>query len=997
MLFLNSWLLLGLAAVAVPILIHLLNRRQARVEPWGAMQFLLRSMISRRRRLLLEELLLMACRCLLVALTALALARPFIPAGSRMPWMVVLPAAMLAVGLLGASYALAPYPVWRRRLLALAALLALLAVGSVLLERWLNLRRFGRTSQRDIALVIDGSSSMLMTVGGKTNFQRALDEAQQLVQAAPRGIAFSIVVGGAVPSVLAPVPVTDRRHLLRLLSEALPVHGTMPALDTLAVAATTLAQGYQGAKQIIVIGDGQRIGWETGDPESWAHLRAAFARLPSKPQVVWRRLPLPATIRNAAIGGITFSRPVIGTDRPVQVDVTVANVGTESVTPRAVRLRVGDRTQVDRTVGQLEPGVSRTVTFLQTFDRAGSAVVEAALEVDDELPADDRAVRVVQVLQRLRVLVLDGEASSRLLERPAAFLALGLLPDAARLRPDVPAGRAPATPPAAQANLLVEPVVMPATALATRQAFDDYAVVILADVPRLPLAAAEDLGAFVADGGGLLLTLGRRADAAFYNGWRASGERILPLTLAEFQVATPTNRPTLDMATLTHPALRAMAAASDLEGAAVEQWWRLADDDALAQVGVRLSDGSPLVVEKRLGRGRIVQLPLSLEPAAGTLVTRHSFVPFVHELVYHLARPVAVALNTRPARSLTLNLSDRTAERQSVGGGLLGEYFVDGRMRRAALVRTDPTVAFDWGTGAPGPGVRADNFSVRWTGSLLPPRTATYRIRASADDAVRLWLDGKALLAAAGEASVELVGGRRYDLRVEYQESGNTAQVRLEWEAPDLPRQVIPADRLSPARGRSVNGAAATVETTLKGPDAQPIKAQYAVAADSLTLQVNRSLPPGLYRAQVPAALAPRLAPITDRDGSVPFAVLVDSQESLLDPLGLDETDFIRQYVDFLVAGAFEDVLRALRGNAFGRELWRLLTLAVLVLLVLETALTRWIALQRRTGEEGEVTFEESRGPSEQFRRELARVRGEPASPPSQGSGSSPSESARVD
>ncbi|MEE2990197.1 MAG: BatA domain-containing protein, partial [Planctomycetota bacterium] len=64
MTFLNTFILAGLAAVSIPIIIHLFTRRKARVVEWGAMQFLLDSLIHRKRRVLIEEAILMALRCL---------------------------------------------------------------------------------------------------------------------------------------------------------------------------------------------------------------------------------------------------------------------------------------------------------------------------------------------------------------------------------------------------------------------------------------------------------------------------------------------------------------------------------------------------------------------------------------------------------------------------------------------------------------------------------------------------------------------------------------------------------------------------------------------------------------------------------------------------------------------------------------------------------------------------------------------------------------------
>ena len=68
--FLNLALLGGLGAIAIPIIIHLLNRRTAKVLDWGAMRFLLESVESRKKRIQLEEALLLAARCLVVGLIA---------------------------------------------------------------------------------------------------------------------------------------------------------------------------------------------------------------------------------------------------------------------------------------------------------------------------------------------------------------------------------------------------------------------------------------------------------------------------------------------------------------------------------------------------------------------------------------------------------------------------------------------------------------------------------------------------------------------------------------------------------------------------------------------------------------------------------------------------------------------------------------------------------------------------------------------------------------
>ena len=74
--FLNPLLLFGIAAVSVPIIIHLLNRRKFRKVNWAAMKFVKLSIDQNQRRMRLEDLILLLLRCALLALLALALARP---------------------------------------------------------------------------------------------------------------------------------------------------------------------------------------------------------------------------------------------------------------------------------------------------------------------------------------------------------------------------------------------------------------------------------------------------------------------------------------------------------------------------------------------------------------------------------------------------------------------------------------------------------------------------------------------------------------------------------------------------------------------------------------------------------------------------------------------------------------------------------------------------------------------------------------------------------
>jgi Aerotolerance regulator N-terminal/von Willebrand factor type A domain len=69
-------LIAGLVAVGLPVLIHLLTRRRRKTVRWGAMRFLVEAYRRQKRRLRLEQFLLLAMRCLLIGLIGFGLARP---------------------------------------------------------------------------------------------------------------------------------------------------------------------------------------------------------------------------------------------------------------------------------------------------------------------------------------------------------------------------------------------------------------------------------------------------------------------------------------------------------------------------------------------------------------------------------------------------------------------------------------------------------------------------------------------------------------------------------------------------------------------------------------------------------------------------------------------------------------------------------------------------------------------------------------------------------
>ena len=140
------------------------------------------------------------------------------------------------------------------------------------------------------------------------------------------------------------------------------------------------------------------------------------------------------------------------------------------------------------------------------------------------------------------------------------------------------------------------------------------------------------------------------------------------------------------------------------------------------------------------------------------------------------------------------------------GNGFAASYYDNADFTGTSVARIDPTIDFNWGAGSPAAGIGADTFSVRWTAQLTPAHSETYTFYTTTDDGVRLWINGQLLIdkwvpqsATTWSATLPLVAGQRYDLKMEYQEQGGDAVAKLEWSSPSTTRQVIPASAALPS------------------------------------------------------------------------------------------------------------------------------------------------------------------------------------------------------
>jgi hypothetical protein len=972
--FLNLALLGGLAAVAVPIIIHLLNRRSAKRVDWGAMRFLLDSLLSRKKRIQLEEALLMAARCLLVALLALCVARPLADAGSNVPWVAVLPLFLLGVALAAVTTVMWPERHLRWKLLAATAALLGLAGAAVAAERWLNLKRFGTTGRKDIALVIDGSMSMTLAPGGGTaNFDAAVKEAEKIVTDAGGGTSFSLILGAPVPQAVIGQPLVNRAEVRAALSALRPVNGRMAAFDALSLATISLAQGNNPQKEIIVLTDAQDIGWELDRPARWESLQQGFANLKSPPRLIVRQFPLPASVRNLAVSDVRFSRQVIGTDRPVTIEVPVTNTGAESVTPAAVELTIGETTLTDTSLGQLLPGSTESVKFSHTFAEPGGHILTATVKVEDDLPGDNSWASVAEVRSRVRVLIVDGSPGGPFLERAGSLAALALAPGSLLKSSDPAGGEAVAD--------LIDPEVKAVAALAGVDGFSEFDAVILCDVAGLAPSQARLLAGFVEAGGGLLVAPGVRANPAFYNGWQsAGGVPVMPTRLVR-QVVVPADgsevKPALT--TFSHPAVRLVADAkqSDLGSLVLSRYWSLADNAALepaVTIGARLATGEPLLTARQLGQGTVLALATSLDPNGSNLPSRQAFVALMHEIVHHLVDPGGQRLNRQPAYVVNVPLT-----RTRATSGLQAEYFQRSTPDAVLVSRIDPQHNFQWGQASPAPGLGPDNFGARWSGALVAKVTGEYFFHLEADDSADLTVNGQAVFEsnARKRERIGLVAGQPVPITATFREGGGQARFRVEWESDQVPRQVIPTESFMPYLPGE---ASETHETSMGsfaavGPDQLPRQVEIVRTPAGSLARLSDTVIPGLFQVTLPDSVRTGLQDVLTPQGTLAFTVVPDSGEGAIRPLTDEAFAFFNRYAPTVRPTSAQQVLDVLAGRQFGEELWKYLAVGALFLLLAEIALTRWIAKQRQSGAETTIDLESRFQPGQSFTSTVEKLR----------------------
>ncbi|MDR3634006.1 MAG: BatA domain-containing protein [Isosphaeraceae bacterium] len=361
--FLSPLLLWGALLGAIPIIIHLLNRRRFRRVEWAPMKYLKLTIQRNRRRIQLEQLLLLLVRIALPVLLFLFLARPLVnPTG---------------------------------------------------LERWLG--GGGRTSH---VIVVDDSLSMGYASGGPPAFQRARDIASALLVAARPGDRCTLVASSAPRVPVFHEVEGARREELSGGALALPqteTHASWPAV--LEGLDGVLESCTYPTRQLTIVTDLRKSGWDAGV--------SAVARRWADQGLRVRVVDVGADeTSNVVLEALTPLDRTILAGAESRWEALIRNASPRLLAGAKAILRVDDR-PTEVVLPEIPPRQSAKVPLTVRFP--GSGPHDVSLQVpDDELPGDNQQWAAVPVKDSLLIRLVDGEPSTEPFGSEVDYLAAPL-------------------------------------------------------------------------------------------------------------------------------------------------------------------------------------------------------------------------------------------------------------------------------------------------------------------------------------------------------------------------------------------------------------------------------------------------------------------------------------------------------------------------------------------------------------------------------------------
>lgn len=578
------------AAGAIPIIIHLINRRRYRRMPWAAMRFLLAANQRSIRRIRLEQWLLLLLRVAVVVLLGLAIARPYMPASSFWP---------------------------------------------------VNSSRVHRV------LLIDNSLSMAgKDAEGKTRFELAMRCANSLVRSFPSSDSVSLVTMAVPAEAVIAHAAYDRRYVRERLTTIKPTQRGTDTVRALEITRKILRESdaAQSNKVVYLISDLLQQTWKSESPgrdtaNMEALRRVADSLADSSIDLNVLRVS-PDVHDNIAVTSLMIESPLVGLNVPVRIAAEVTNFSQSTRRELSLQLRRNGEIIRRQTIPKLEPGQTSLAMITLEFSKPGTHILEARVagKSFDALVHDDARYLSVEVRESTPVLLVDGRPGVSLLAGQSGFLATALSPQImmnlnqstkladSKITSISPVNVTVITEPELPGELLMK-----------------YDVVALCNVPSLPQEQWKHLEQFVSAGGGLMVFGGDMINTDHYNRFgHQSGKGLLPCTISH-PVATAASTGSSNgykMENLSHPIVTEFVGhpSSGLFHARVDQYHPVELDTHRAEVILRYTDGAPALLLSSYGKGRVMFSTTTANMDWTNLPAKGDFVSLMFNATAYLSR-----------------------------------------------------------------------------------------------------------------------------------------------------------------------------------------------------------------------------------------------------------------------------------------------------------------------------------------------------------------------
>jgi hypothetical protein len=528
------------AAVAVPILIHMLLRPRARRVDIGSVRFLHRALRDSTRRKKVRRWLLLALRAAAVLLLALLFARPYLSGH-------------------GAE---------------------------------------GR--DREVIILIDQSASLSAVQAGRTLFVRAQEDTAKVLKDLPENSAVHLAYFDAQGVTPVETP--------RIDSTRQAGHAGTDYNQALRWARDQMALSSRTHRTIFLFSDFQRAGM-SGEP---------FDGMPPGVDIELIEVGRPL-IRNLAVINVETSQTLLRDRSPLIVRAQVRNAGPFPANNIAVRLTLDGPAAVRQQVRTIcvPAGGYEEAAFDVPINKPGLYTGHVELAGEDEFPVDDRRWLALDARPPDRLLLLDGQPGVSVYGNETYYLEMAL-----RLR--LADKDAPLTP--------YEP---------TRLAWGDggklpdlsaFRIVAPCNVAQFNDGEIAALRNFVSRGGSLLFFTGDRVRQQGYAAMERAG--LLPATVEGTAGPDSYRFGTWDR---DHPIFRPLSdpQQGDLRRVAFHHVTRLKPPPD-AKVLAAAQTGEPLVVEGRLGEGKILVVASAADRDWSNWPQSRLYVPLVHQLIGYL-------------------------------------------------------------------------------------------------------------------------------------------------------------------------------------------------------------------------------------------------------------------------------------------------------------------------------------------------------------------------